>query len=253
MNASFRLFWGEVNQLARETPARRGRRDTDLSDVTVSDIRGRGFLARLAPELADELLRTARSVTYPAGTVISSTREAPGPAILVSGSLRYFLSAQDGRQLTIRYLTSGDLVGTSILDHASVTSHIELLEPSVLLNLDAERLMAEAARRPDLALALVDELIVRLRLAYRALAAHAFMSVRTRVAIDLMERARLRGPVHAGQEIDVTQQSLADATGSVREVVSRALGQLRREGVLAKNADGITVLDPEALARAARL
>lgn len=194
-----------------------------------------------------------RPATYPAGTIISSTPEAPGPAILVTGSLRYFLAAQDGRQLTIRYLTAGDLVGTSVLDQASVTSHIELLEPSVLLNLDGERFQAMAARHPELGMALVDDLVTRLRIAYRALAAHAFMSVRTRVAIDLMERARLHGPVEAGLQIDITQQSLADATGSVREVVSRALGQLRREGILAKTADGITVLDPAALARAARL
>ena len=69
--------------------------------------------------------------------------------------------------------------------------------------------------------------------------------------MDLVERAKMRGPLRAGLEIDVTQQSLADATGSVREVVSRALGQLRREGVVARNADGITVLDPDALIRAA--
>ena len=56
-----------------------------------------------------------------------------------------------------------------------------------------------------------------------------------------------------GLRIDVTQQSLADATGSVREVVSRALGQLRRQGVVARNGDGVTVLDPEGLRRAAGL
>lgn len=224
-----------------------------MSGVSLDGMSGRGFLARLAPELADEVLRLGRPATYPAGTIISSTREAPGPSLLVTGSLRYFLAGQDGRQLTIRYLSAGDLVGTSVLDQANVTSHIELLEPSVLLNLDAERFLAVAARRPELAMALVDDLVTRLRIAYRALAAHAFMSVRTRVAIDLMERAKLHGQVEAGLQIDVTQQSLADATGSVREVVSRALGQLRREGILAKTAEGITVLDPTALARAARL
>jgi CRP/FNR family transcriptional regulator len=128
-----------------------------------------------------------------------------------------------------------------------------MLEPSVLLHLDAERFAALAVRRPELNTALVDELITRLRLAYRALAAHAFLSVRTRVAIDLIERANMRGPMNAGLQIDVTQQSLADATGSVREVVSRALGQLRSQGVVARNGDGVTVLDPEGLMRAAGL
>ncbi|TMC81842.1 MAG: Crp/Fnr family transcriptional regulator [Chloroflexi bacterium] len=197
------------------TSARRGRRDVDLSGTRLSDIAGRGFLGRLSPDLAEEVLQSGRLASYPAGTVISSSREESGPALVVSGSLRYFLSAPDGRQLTIRYLLPGDLVGTAIAEQSNVASHIELLEPGVLLHLDRDR------------------------------------SVRTRLAMDLVERAKMRGPLRAGLEIDVTQQSLADATGSVREVVSRALGQLRREGVVARNADGITVLDPDALIRAA--
>jgi len=233
------------------TSARRVRREVDLSGTRLSDIAGRGFLARLSSDLAEEVLQSGRLASYPAGTVISASREESGPALVMSGSLRYFLAAPDGRQLTIRYLLPGDLVGTAFAEQSNVSSHIELLEPGVLLHLDRDRLMAIANRRLDLARALIDELVTRLRLAYRALAAHAFMSVRTRVAMDLVERAKLRGPLHAGLEIDVTQQSLADATGSVREVVSRALGQLRREGVVARNADGITVLDPDALIRAA--
>ncbi len=237
--------------MAKGTSARRGRSEIDFNGARLSDIAGRGFLARLVPDLVEEVLRSGRLASYPAGTVISSSREESGPALVVSGSLRYFLSALDGRQLTIRYLLPGDLVGTAIAEQSNVSSHIELLEPGVLLHLDRDRLMAISDRRRDLAGALIDELVTRLRLAYRALAAHAFMSVRTRVAMDLVERAKRRGPLRAGLQIDVTQQSLADATGSVREVVSRALGQLRREGVVATNAEGITVLDPDALIRAA--
>jgi CRP/FNR family transcriptional regulator len=55
----------------------------------------------------------------------------------------------------------------------------------------------------------------------------------------------------AGVHLAVTQQSLADATGSVREVVARALRELRREGAVATADDGITVLDPTALTRLA--
>jgi len=239
--------------LVKGTSARRGRQELDFSGARLSAITGRGFLARLAPDLAEEVVRTGRLASYPAGTVISTSREESGPALVVSGSLRYFLSAPDGRQLTIRYLLPGDLVGTAIAEQSNVSSHLELLEPGILLHVDRDHLKALTDSRRDLAEALINELVMRLRLAYRALAAHAFMSVRIRVAMDLLERARMRGPVCAGLQIDVTQQSLADATGSVREVVSRALGQLRREGVVATDADGITVLDPEALRRAAGL
>ena len=127
------------------TSARRGRRDVDLSGTRLSDIAGRGFLGRLSPDLAEEVLQSGRLASYPAGTVISSSREESGPALVVSGSLRYFLSAPDGRQLTIRYLLPGDLVGTAIAEQSNVASHIELLEPGVLLHLDRDRRAGDSA------------------------------------------------------------------------------------------------------------
>jgi CRP-like cAMP-binding protein len=212
-----------------------------------------GFLRPLDSDVVEELVRPGRFATYPRGTILTSGRDGSGPSLVLSGLLRYYLSALDGRQLTLRYVLPGDLVGTVALEQSDVSTHIEVLEPAALLHLDEEHLRAVAARRPELAAALIDETARRLRAAYRALAARAFTSVRARVARDLMERARLAGPVRAGMHIDVTQQSIADATGTVREVVSRALRELRREGLIASHGDGVTVLDPPALGRAAGL
>jgi CRP/FNR family transcriptional regulator len=67
------------------------------------------------------------------------------------------------------------------------------------------------------------------------------------VARDIVERASLLQPLRPGIHVIVTQQSLADATGSVREVVSRALHNLEHEGLVATSRGGVTVLDPDAL------
>jgi CRP/FNR family transcriptional regulator len=45
----------------------------------------------------------------------------------------------------------------------------------------------------------------------------------------------------------VSQQELADATGSVREVVARALRDLRAAGIVATTADSVVILDPARL------
>jgi CRP/FNR family transcriptional regulator len=214
----------------------------------------KGFLARLAsPDLISELTRSAPSVYYPKGSLSFPARDGTVAALVVSGTLRYYLAGSDGRQLTIRYLGPGDLVGSLITERSNLATRIQALEPSVLLQLDAERMRQLARRSSDLSQALLEELTARLRFAYRALAASAFMSVRSRVARDLLERARMSGPPVAGRHLDVTHQSLADAIGSVREVVARAVRELRTEGVIASNGDGITVLDAEGLARLAQL
>jgi CRP/FNR family transcriptional regulator, cyclic AMP receptor protein len=49
----------------------------------------------------------------------------------------------------------------------------------------------------------------------------------------------------------IGRQELADAVGSVREVVVRALRELRQAGLLETRRDGITLLDPERLMRKA--
>ena len=229
-----------------EEPARERFDGVDLDLIA-----NRGFLARLSPDLIEDVTRSARSMSYPKGTTISPSHDGSGPALLVSGALRYYLSAADGRQLTIRYLRPGDLVGTLIREQANVSTNLELLELSVLLHFNEDHMRAVAARRPQLLEALVAELVDRLRISYRALATRAFMSVRIRVARDLLERAKLCGPLRPGIHLDVTQQSLANATGSVREVVARALRDLRQDGIVAGSGEGVTVLDPEALARAA--
>ncbi|HXN91472.1 MAG TPA: Crp/Fnr family transcriptional regulator [Candidatus Sulfotelmatobacter sp.] len=219
------------------------------SDPRLSGIAHRGFLGRLSHELIEELTRTARSAYYPKGTILGPATDR-GPALVVSGMLRYFLSAGDGRQMTIRYMGPGDLVGSLGNNDANLKTHAEVLQPAVLLNLDIRDVRSLAARRPAFAEALLDETVSRVRTAYRTLSASAFMAVRSRVARDLGERAKISGtPLRPGLHLEVTQQALADATGSVREVVARALRELREENVIGPLGDGVTILDFDALDR----
>ncbi|HSS61372.1 MAG TPA: Crp/Fnr family transcriptional regulator [Candidatus Limnocylindrales bacterium] len=205
----------------------------------------RGFLARLSPELVGELIQSGHSVAYPTGSIIETPARA-GLALIVAGALRYYLSAADGRQLTVGYLGPGNVIGT-VESESTALVRIQVIAPTTLLHMQPERVRALIHRSPDLTQALLDEATHGLRHSFRVLAASAFMTVRARVARDIIERASLAGPLRAGLRLAVTHQSLADATGSVREVVARTLRKLSREGVISTGGGGITVLDPDAL------
>ena len=209
----------------------------------------RGFLARLPKELVFELIESAHSVSYPTGSQIETPARA-GLALIVSGALRYYLSAADGRQLTVGYLGPGSVVGTVQRESGSLV-RLQLIAPTRMLHLRAEHVQNLMQRRPDMMRALLDEATQGLHHSFRVLAANAFMSVRARVARDIVERARLSGQLQAGMHLSVTHQSLADATGSVREVVARELRKLSREEVISTSGGGITILDPDALTHAA--
>jgi CRP/FNR family transcriptional regulator, cyclic AMP receptor protein len=224
-----------------------------LRSLGLSAVASRGFLGRLSPDLIEDLVQSSHPAWYPVGTILPPAPEGLGPALVLAGRLRFYLSAPDGRQLTVHYALPGDIIGTVIRDQPHVTARLEVMRPTTLLHLDEEHVRWLAGRNVALSSALLSETVERLRAVYRMLAARAFTSVRVRVARDLVERADMSGGLERGTHLAVTHQSLADATGSVREVVARAIRDLRHESVIATNVDGITVLDPAALKRAAGL
>jgi len=86
-------------------------------------------------------------------------------------------------------------------------------------------------------------------LAKNGVANWAFATVPQRVARHLLEIAAREQEAEGGTLVArVSQQELADLAGSVREVVARALRELRDEGIVRVSRSGISVLDASALA-----
>jgi len=55
------------------------------------------------------------------------------------------------------------------------------------------------------------------------------------------------GGVSAGLHVPGTQQELANAVGSVREVVANVLQALKREGLVEIRRGGLVIVEPEKL------
>lgn len=206
-------------------------------------------MGRLSSELVEELVQSSRAASYSTGLVVETPTHA-GLALIVSGALRYYLPAADGRQVTVGYLGPGNVIGT-LQDESTAGLRIQVIAATILWHLQADRVHHLIERRPEFTRALLDEATHGLRHSFQVLAASTFTTVRARVARDIVERASLSGPLAAGIHVMVTHQSLADATGSVREVVARALHNLEREGIVETGRSSVTVLDPDALRRMA--
>jgi CRP/FNR family transcriptional regulator len=98
---------------------------------------------------------------------------------------------------------------------------------------------------PDVAWAVIRELTHTVYALWHELAATAFASVPQKVARHLLEIAAREQEADGGAlTAHVSQQELADLAGSVREVVARALRELRDEGVVRVSRSGIEVVDP---------
>jgi CRP/FNR family cyclic AMP-dependent transcriptional regulator len=219
-----------------------------LDELALVGLAG-GFLFALPRAAAERLLAEAIRINLPAGALVYRDEESPRLIVVVTGLLRVFLTSADGRQVTVRYARSGDVAGLALVVGGPAPMSIQAMTSALVVALRVETLRALLATDPAVARACAEELTRQLYRALDDISEQAFLSVRQRLVHQLLLLATAGdGPhlvVHAGQ------QELADAIGSVREVVTRNLHQLHAEGLIDISRDEVTLLDPARMAEEA--
>lgn len=206
-----------------------------------------GFLYTLPETATDRLLDRALRITVPAGVCLYRGDERPRVIVVLTGLLRVFLTSVEGRQVTIRYARSGDIVGLMLALGGPVPMSIEALTTASVLALRAETLRALLASDALLARACAQELSRQLQHAFEDLAAQAFLPLRQRIILQLLTLATPGQGRHL--VVHASHEELAETVASVREVVTRTLDQLAREGLVDTERDEIVVLDPVRLSQ----
>ncbi len=207
----------------------------------------------LPSEVLDELLSAAVRSKIPAGSIAHRALDGEEYIeLVVTGVVRVFVTAPDGRTMTIRYCRSGELLGAMSLfsPEFSEPATKQALVDTELLMMSPPKVRELAQRDLSVALALLVELSERARNFVNEIPGTAFATVRQRVARQLLDLASTDQHDRDPNEefaVRITQQGLADAVGTVREVVVRALRQLRDAGVVRTERDRIVLLDPAQL------
>jgi CRP/FNR family transcriptional regulator len=198
-------------------------------------------------------MQDAVRAKIPAGSVTHwEGEDAPHLELVISGIVRAFVTAPDGRTMTIRYCRPGALLGALSLFTTDflMPATVQALVDAELLRMSPRVASRAAERDARVARAFLDELSERALTFIYEIPGSVFTTVRQRVARHLLDLALERGPGHqSGQELvaPVSQKELAEAAGTVREVVVRVLRELRREGVIRTIRNGIVIVDPARL------
>jgi CRP/FNR family transcriptional regulator len=219
-----------------------------LDELALSGLEG-GFLVALPREAAERLLGEAIRINLPAGALVYRDEESPRLIVVVNGLLRVFLTSVDGRQVTVRYARSGDVAGLALVIGGPAPMSIQAMTSSLVVALRVESLRALLATDPGVARACAEELTRQLHHLLGDISEQAFFTVRQRLVRQLL----LLATVGDGPDlvVRVGQQALADAIGSVREVVTRNLHQLHEEGLVDISRDEVAIVDPVRLAEEA--
>lgn len=197
-------------------------------------------LACLPPNLL-ALDAQAGPITVPAGAVLFQENEpCKGFPLVLDGEVRVLRSSGDGRSLELYRVLPGELclVSSACLFRAQrLSAQGVAVRPTTLMLIPPQvfhRWLEQPAFR-DLVLGLFAERMADLT---------ALVDAVTFQRLDQRLAAALLGH---GPELAVTHQDLADALGTVREMVSRLLRKFEREGWIALGRERIRIVDSAAL------
>jgi CRP/FNR family transcriptional regulator len=209
-----------------------------------------------APELAD-LAGRCRGWTLGRGEPVFTEGEpCDGLFVIAEGTVEVRQTSGTGREQVLHSEGPGATLGEGpCFDRGGYVASAVAIGPTRVLFLPRAALLELCHRRPAVALALLETLARRMRRFAELARSLAFREVTQRVARHLEAAARGDGPAlrrETSFELALTQEQLAARLGTVRELVARALGQLRRAGVIAQRRRRVTILDPVRLAALGR-
>lgn len=186
---------------------------------------------------------------YELGQVLFAAGSTPtGLLIVVTGRVRVVRGRGDRQHVVHEEGPGGALGEVPVFAGGVYPATAIAAEPTTAFHVAADALMAAARKDPAIALVFLRRLAERTRHLVDRVDRLAAQDVRGRLARFLLERQREAGP-GAAFRLGQTQGALAEELGTVREVLVRALRQLREAGIVAAEGGGVyRVVAPDRLA-----
>ena len=226
-------------------------RHVSRSDQSLDGI---GLLAGLTQAERGELAEKVSWRRYSPGEAVLHYLDETGDVFfVVAGRVRALNYSHAGRQVSYRDIEAGEMFGEfSAIDGEPRSSSVVAASSCVIASLSAERFWQLLREQPSVAAALLRHFTKLLRYYSERVKELATLPVRVRVQVELLRLARKDG--RDGDQLIIehapTHADLADRIGTNREAVTRALGALRRDGVLQSKRGTLIIAKASMLKRA---
>jgi CRP-like cAMP-binding protein len=203
-------------------------------------------LAAAAPELWESFRELGRPREFAKGAVVFLEGDPPGEVYgVLRGKVKLWISTRDGREVAVAYKQHGELFGElAAIDGLPRSASAAVLEDATLMAVAPSRFMGFVEQSPSLAVPLMRMLAYRLREANGHQTSVRTRSALERVTASLVDLADRSGVALDGRAtVALRHDDLAAWAGVNREAVSRALGQLRRDDLVATARGRVDLLD----------
>lgn len=186
------------------------------------------------------------ALTYPKGTTIHDGSECSGVILIRKGCLRLYILSEDGKEITLYRLHSGDLCMLSascVLQSITFDVHIDAEENSECYVINGSAYNKISEHNHKIKIFALETAISRFSDVMWVMQQILFMSMDKRLAIFLSDEISRTG----GDTVPFTHEQIAKYMGSAREVVSRMLKYFSNEGIVELSRKGVKILDKKKL------
>ena len=211
------------------------------------------LFCRLPAPALRELDAMRRSALYSEGTRLFSEGESPrGLFILCTGEARLSASGPDGRAMTLRLVSRGEVLGlSSVVANRPYPVTAETLVRSQVAFIPRNDFLRLLAAHAEVSTRVAEHLSAELHTAWQQARMLALApSAQARLAQLLLQWADERGRTTKDGiriSLGLTQEAIGELIGVSRETVSRLLADFARRRLLRTTGGSITLLRPDQL------
>ena len=165
--------------------------------------------------------------------------------IIISGVEKVTRLSDDGREVILAILGESDFFGEmSLLDGEGRSANIVANEQSEVVTLSRSDFLDCLQKYPKIAIALLEELAVRLRKSDQHIESLSLSDSEQRIGVTLIRLAEELGTIKQG-DVNIKnlpyQQDIANMAGTSRETVSRTLKLLETKNLLKRDGRNLTI------------
>lgn len=205
----------------------------DLSNVPL--------FASLSEDERQAIAAMATTRSLPANSVVvNEGDQTDSMYVILSGKVKIYLSGEDGKEITLGIEGPGDYFGEMVLDGGRRSASVMTVEASKFSIIQKQDLEKYLHQNPNVALAIIRQLIGRIRALSDNVRSLALLDVYGRLRKLLLDLAVEENGERVIKE-KITQQELANRVGASREMVSKILKDLTIGGYIQIDKKIITI------------
>ncbi|HZW38255.1 MAG: Crp/Fnr family transcriptional regulator [Syntrophothermus sp.] len=182
-------------------------------------------------------------------TILFEEESGAALFIIMEGKVKVSRVSSDGREVILTILNDSDFFGEmSIIDGQTRSANITAMEDTEIFIIQRNDFLDLLQSHPDIAIALLQEMTMRLRSADTKIKSLSLKDAEGKVATVILQLADDMGKIRQGQvEIDKLpyQHDLANMAGTSRETISRTLHLFARKGLVELDGSKLRIIDYE--------